>query len=146
MDNNQKQKCSLKEHKNSDSISYCKNCNIYMCNKCQIHHSEILKTHSTINLNNNFNDLFTGFCKQENHVNKLEYFCKSHNELVCLACISKIKNKFYGQHTDCEIYNLEEIQEEKKNKLDENIVFLEDLSKSLEKSINELKKLFENIN
>ena len=105
-----------------------------------------IKKSQTIDLNNNIQDIFTGFCKQENHINKLEFFCKNHNELVCVACISKLKNKFYGQHTDCEICNIEEIQKEKKNNLNKNIICLEDLSKSLEKSIAELKNLFEKIN
>lgn len=41
--NNIKKKCSSNEHKNSDAIRYCQKCNIYMCNKCLIHHTEILK-------------------------------------------------------------------------------------------------------
>ena len=37
-------KCSLNEHK-IDSISFCEDCKIYMCNKCEKHHSELFKNH-----------------------------------------------------------------------------------------------------
>ena len=67
-----------------------------------------------------------------------EYFCKTHNQLCCAACIPKIKNKKNGQHTDCEIYLIEDIKDKKKNKLNENIKCLEDLSNILENTINEL--------
>ena len=42
-----------------------------------------------------------GLCKEENHSNILEYFCKSHNVLCCAACINKIKGKGNGQHSYC---------------------------------------------
>ena len=52
----------------------------------------------------------------------------------------------YGQHKDCEICSINEIKEEKKNKLKENIKLLENLSKNFEKSFDELKVLLEKIN
>ena len=76
----------------------------------------------------------------------MDYFCKSHNILCCLACICKIKDNNNGQHSDCEICKIENIEKEKRNKLKENIKCLEDLSKSLDKAINELKNLFEKLN
>ncbi len=63
---------------------------------------------------------------------KLEFFCKSHNKLCCLACISKIKIKNYGMHKDCNICPIEKIKDEKRNKLKENIKILEDLSNNIE--------------
>ena len=35
---NQK-KCSAKKHADVNAISYCEECNIYMCNKCMNYHS-----------------------------------------------------------------------------------------------------------
>ena len=78
-------KCSFKEHKEIDAISFCPECRIYMCNKCQNHH-EALFSHHLYNLNKE-EEIFTIFCKEKNHPNRLEYFCKEHNKLCCAACI-----------------------------------------------------------
>ena len=59
---------------------------------------------------------------------KLEYYCKDHNILCCAACISKIEGKGNSQHKDCNICFIEDIKEEKKRNLKENIIFLEKLS------------------
>ena len=106
--------CSLSEHENINAISFCPKCNIYMCNKCQNFHTELFKTHQTVNLNKDIEDFFSGICKNENHQISLDFFCKTHNILCCVGCISKIKNKIYGQHSDCQICNIEDIQDEKK--------------------------------
>ena len=90
-------------HKEIEAITYCQKCEIYMCNKCEKIHSELFKNHIPYNLNKDINNIFTGLCKQENHPNKLEYFCKEHNQLCCAACIAKIKGNGNGQHTDCNI-------------------------------------------
>ena len=67
-------KCSFKEHKEIDAISFCPECRIYMCNKCQIHHSSLF-SHHFYNLNKD-EEIFTGFCKEKNHPMKLEFFLK----------------------------------------------------------------------
>ena len=139
-------KCSLKKHENIDATIYCQECKIYMCNKCENHHVELFQDHHQYKLEKETVDIFTGLCKIENHSIKLEYFCKDHNQLCCVACISKIKDQKNGQHSECEICLLKDIKEEKKNKLDENIQFLDNISKTLEDSINQLKTLFEKIN
>ena len=72
----------------------------------------------------------------------MEYFCKTHNKSCCVACISKIKGRGNGQHTDCDVCYIDEINDEK-NKLNDNIKSLEDLSNSLNESINEWKRLFD---
>ena len=139
-------KCSQKKHENIDAISYCQECRIYMCNKCENLHIELFQDHHQYKLEKDVLDLFTGLCKIENHSIKLEYFCKDHNQLCCLACISKIKEQNNGQHSECEICLLKDIKEEKKVKLDENIKYLDNISKPLEDLINQLKSLFEKIN
>ena len=145
---NQKKKCSLKKHSEIDAILFCQKCKTYFCNKCQNHHSEIFEDHKTINLNNS-NEIFIDICKENNHINNinnLEFYCKEHNSLCCAACITKIKEEGYGQHSDCDVCHIKYIKDEKKNKLKENINNLEELSNQIEKSINELKKIFEEIN
>ena len=138
-----KEKCSLKKHENIDAITFCQECHSFMCNKCGNHHSELFQNHNIFKLDKNIKKFFTGFCKIENHINKLEYYCKDHQQLCCLACISKIKGRGNGQHSDCDICHIEDIKEEKRVKLSENIKCLEELSKSLEESNNYIKNISE---
>jgi hypothetical protein len=143
---NQKKKCSLKKHSEIDAINYCQECGMYLCNKCKNLHSELFEVHHLYNLDKNISEIFSGYCKEKKHINKLRYFCKNHNQLCCGDCIIKIKNEGFGQHQDCDVCLIKEIKEVKKNKLKENIKCLEDLSNKFEQSINELKILFDKIN
>ena len=142
---NQKIKCSSNKHKENDAINYCQECKLYLCNKCEKVHSEFYENHNQYKLDANLSELFTGFCKAENHFEKLEFYCKNHNQLCCGLCITKIKGKKYGQHAECEVCFIENIKEEKKNKLKDNINMLEELSKTFDESINKLKKIIEEI-
>ena len=138
----------MEEHKEIDAISFCIECKIYMCNKCEKLHSDLFKKrHQNIIIKDkNMEDIFSGICAEENHIDELIYFCKTHNKLCCAKCIAKIKAKKNGQHNDCDVCLIEEIENEKKNKLKENIKCLEDLSITFEESIDEIKKIFEKIN
>ena len=138
-------KCSFENHSEIDAVSYCVECDVFMCNKCLNQH-EFLKKHHKYNINKNFDELFIGICKEKNHKNELEYFCKDHNQLCCVACISKIKGYGNGQHSDCNICHINDIKEEKKNKLNENIKNLEELSNIIEDSIKKLKIIITEIN
>lgn len=60
----------------------------------------------------------------------MEYFCKTHNKLSLVVCIAKIKRNNNGTHKDCDIFIIEDIKEEKKNKIKDNIKILEDISKN----------------
>ena len=139
-------KCSSKKHEKIYAINYCEECKIYMCNRCNNYHSEIFPNHILYKLDKDISSIFTGFCKEVNHSEKLEYFCKTHNQLCCVSCIAKIKANGKGQHHDCDICMINEIKEEKKNKLNENIKSLEELSKTLENSLKKIKILLEKIN
>ena len=144
---NIKIKCSSKKHKESiDAEIYCHQCQIYMCNKCLNYHSGLFENHYLYKLEGDKDKIFSGFCKIGNHINKLEYFCKSHNQLCCVACISKIKDKNNGQHSECNICSIESIKEDKKNIFHKNISYLENISQNIEDTINKLKILFEKIN
>ena len=133
-------KCSSEEHKDINAISFCPECKIYMCNKCENHHSPLFKNHRPYKLNKD-EEIFTGFCKEKNHPMKLEFFCKGHNQLCCAVCIAKLNEKGYGTHKDCEVCGLEKIKDEKKNKLKENIKCLEDLENGFNENINKLKDI-----
>ena len=94
MDNNIK-KCSSKGHEDNNAIYYCQECSIYMCEKCQKFHSQLLFFHNPFILENfgKDNEIFTGLCIENNHRCKLEYYCQSHNKLCCGLCIVKLKKK-----------------------------------------------------
>ena len=137
-------KCFTEEHKEIDAISFCPECRIYMCNKCEKYHAPFFKTHQISKLNKE-EEIFTGYCQEKNHPNKLEYFCKDHNQLCCANCIAKINETGDGQHKDCEIYSIKKIKEEKKNKLKENIKYLEDIENKFNENMKQLKEFFEKI-
>ena len=140
-------KCSLSSHKEIDAISFCYECKIFMCNKCEKLHSEVLENHHQykIDKENDINEIFTGLCKEINHQCELKYFCKTHNILCCAECITKIKGKDHGQHTDCDICSIYDIEKEKKNKLEENIQTLEKMFNNLKDTIDKLKNILEKI-
>ena len=146
-----KNKCYSKGHVEIVPNYYCPQCKIYMCEKCEISHSNLFyqKNHILINLDKDkdkeINDIFTGYCKENNHLEKLEYFCKTHNKLCCSSCIVKIKREGKGQHTDCDICLIENIKDEKNKIFKKNIEILEELSNNINKTINELKDMFEKI-
>ena len=141
-------KCSMFDHKEIDAISFCIECKIYMCNKCEQTHSDLFKSqHQKIVIKDkNIDEIFTGFCTEENHTNKLIYFCKNHKKLCCVECISKIQAKNNGQHKDCDICLIEDIENEIKDKLKENLKYLEDLLFWVGKTNIEIKKIFNEIN
>ena len=118
-----------------------------MCNKCNKLHSELFNDeHHQYKLDKDTNEIFTGLCQEKNHLIELTYFCITHNKLCCPKCITKIKNEEDGQHTDCKVCSIKDIENEKRNKLKNIIKVLEDLSINLEESIIELKKILEKNN
>ena len=142
----QKKKCSSKEHEKEEANFYCQECKIYMCKKCEIIHSKLCQYHNPYSLSQNIDDIFTGICKVQNHSVKLKYFCKDHNQLCCAECITKIKDDNNGQHKDCKVCNLKDITKKKKDNLNKNIETLEKISLTINQSITELTKVFQKIN
>ena len=94
-----------------------------MCNKCEKLHSELFENHNLFKIEKgkDINEIFTGFCKEKNHNCELKYFCKSHNKLCCAECITSIKDNDNGMHKDCNICLIQKIEDEKRNKLKNNI-------------------------
>ena len=116
-----------------------------MCKECEKLHSKLHINHHKFEVDKKNPEIFTGLCNERNHYYELKYFCKTHNKLCCSECITKIKNKKIGQHTDCDICLIEDIEKDKKEKLEENIKCLEDLSINLQQSINDMKIILEKI-
>ena len=141
-----KKKCSLKEHSEINANVYCKKCEIYMCNKCEVHHSKLHENHQDSILSENIDEINDEFCEEGHHNCDLKYFCKNHNILCCASCITKIKGKGNGQHTDCKICFIEEVMEEKKKGIKNNIKLLEELSSKFDETYNNIKKIYDQIN
>ena len=55
-------KCSSSNHKENEAILFCQDCKIYLCKKCEVHHSELFQNHFQINVKiaKEDNKLFTG--------------------------------------------------------------------------------------
>ena len=66
----QTKKCSLEKHKEIDAIIYCPECRIYMYNKCENYHTSLFENHHLNQLKKD-EDIFTGYCQEKNHPNKL---------------------------------------------------------------------------
>ena len=139
----QNYKCSV--HKDTDAIRCCGECNAFYCNKCEIIHSKLVKNHQIFKVDKNINELFTGFCKEKNHPNELNYFCKDHNDLCCSSCIAKIKTREKGKHHDCNVCDINDIYDDKMKNLSYNIKNLENLSNLFQALVNDLKKIKEEI-
>ena len=99
----QKNKCSFKDHSEITANSYCRECKIYMCKKCENYHSNLLLNHELFNLEKYNEEIFDEICSEKDHNIKLQFFCKTHNQLCCAACISKIKKGNFGNHKDCNV-------------------------------------------
>ena len=145
MENNIK-KCSNKEHEKIDAFYLCSECKLYMCNKCENFHSKLFQNHKCQKLDKDSNELFIEICQLKGHNNNpLEFFCKTHNQLCCSSCLCTLKQKGKGQHKDCDVCIIEDIKEEKKNALENNIQNLENLSKNLDNIINRIKNISETL-
>ena len=51
-------KCSNKKHSELNAISYCLECNLYLCNKCSNYHNEYTDTHHFSNLSKSNQEIF----------------------------------------------------------------------------------------
>ena len=139
----QNYKCST--HKDTDAIRCLGECHTYFCNKCEKHHSEIFKSHQTFQIDKDTDELFTGFCQENNHKKELNYHCKDHNILCCGLCIAKINSRENGKHHDCNVCDINDISDEKKKNLSNNIKTLENLTNIYQALVNDLRKIIEEI-
>ena len=134
-------KCSFEEHKDIDAISYCSKCDIYVCEKCKDYHNNLINR----NHNQIFNKENNEICLEKNHQEKLEYFCRTHNKLCCRACVTKIKGLGNGQHSECDICFVKDITDERKNLLNQNIIYLKNNRTSFDSLIKKLKEAYKEI-
>lgn len=135
--NNKEIKCSTQNHENQKPYKYCIECNIFMCHQCFNNHKKNYNNHHLIDLFQNESKIFSYLCKED--FNKLEYFCRSDNQLCCSVCKE-------SKHKNCEILKIEDIREEKKINLDKNIDELENISNKVKERINLIKSFYEKNN
>ena len=133
-------KCTHEGHQNLDVIKYCQKCNLYLCNECEKYHLELFKDHHVFPFDKDNDEILAEYCKEINHQNELNYFCKDHNVLCCANCIAKIKTRENGKHHDCNVCDINDICDEKKKNLSNNIKTLENLSNVFQSLLNDLKK------
>ena len=86
-------KWSSLKHNENDAISFCQECRICMCNKCENYHSEIFQNHQIFKLekNKDITNKFTGFCKEKNHQVELNIFVKHIIFYVAQNVLLKLK-------------------------------------------------------
>ena len=58
------------------ALTFCQECRILMCNKCDKSHSDLFKNHHIYKLDKDIKDIFTEFCKEKDHIIELRYFLK----------------------------------------------------------------------
>jgi len=58
-------KCSSLKHNENDAISFCQECRICMCNKCENHHSELFQNHHIFKLEKNKDIYLLDFVKKK---------------------------------------------------------------------------------
>ena len=136
-------KCSFEGHQNLDAVKYCQECKLYLCNECEKVHFGFFKNRHMFPLDEDID--FPKYCKEKNHQNELNYFCKDHNVLCCTNCIAKIKTRENGKHHDCNVCDINDICEEKRKNLSNNIKTLENLSNVIQSLINDLKKIWKKL-
>ena len=134
-------KCSMNGHEEKNAIKFCIECNIFMCHQCFNHHKGLFNDkHHLLDITENDDNIFTGLCTEENHSNKLDHFCKTHNQLCCISCIGT-----NGKHNNCQFCKIEDIKEEKKENLEKNMKALDDISNNIKESLIKLKDFSEKI-
>ena len=136
-------KCFSKKHKEINAVSYCPKCKLYFCNKCQNIHSDFFENHNLFQIGKDDPETTYLYCDEKGHSEKLKYYCKNHNKLCCAFCICKIKDDENGQHSNCDVCIINDIKNEKKSKLKENIKLLEELSSDINESIKKIKVIYE---
>ena len=136
-------KCYLKSHSNKKAVKYCPNCKKYLCEICVASHNKCDRKNELLPEDKEMNLKTKGICTESNHPNKLNYYCITHNNLCCAACLCKIKEKGDGQHTECNVCHIGKIKDEKKKILFNNINILKDFSQNIKKKLKLIKKIYE---
>lgn len=139
MDSNHKF-CSIcsKRHISKPSIEWCTECNQAFCTECKECHSlmSISENHMTIPIDRH-DELQTSILSInnicENHTEKYELYCQTHDKLLCLTCIE--------EHSECKDFkSIKKIAKDIKSSESFNEVHmsLEDIDTNIDKMIQEI--------
>ena len=88
---NDNKKCSSEKHKEVKAISYCHDCKVYLCNKCDIFHSELLKNHHSYKIDKDIPEQFSIYCNEKEHSEKLVFFVRIITNYVVHLVYAKLK-------------------------------------------------------
>ena len=139
-------KCYYNEHSEQTATNYCFKCKKFLCETCSTSHFDTNPKHNLFSVEKDLNLNFTGYCTEGNHPNKLDYYCSTHNNLCCAACLCKIKEKGDGQHTECNVCYIEDIKDAKKKMLNNNLKLLKKYSLNMKKMLSDIDNIFERVN
>ena len=139
-------KCYYNEHSEQTATNFCFKCNKFLCETCSTSHCDLNPKHNLFSVDKDLNLNFTGYCNEGNHPNKLDYYCSTHNNLCCAACLCKIKDRGDGQHTECKVCHIDQIKGEKKRKLNDNLKLLKKFSLNMKKILKDIRTFYEHIN
>ena len=139
-------KCYYNEHSEQTATNFCFKCNKFLCETCSTSHCDTNPKHNLFSVDKDLNLNFTGYCTEGNHPNKLDYYCFTHNNLCCAACLCKIKDRGDGQHTECKVCHIDQIKGEKKRKLNDNLKLLKKFSLNMKKILKDIRTFYEHIN
>ena len=126
--------CFKEDHKKKRILAkeFCPECKKFYCEDCLVFHQSLFSGHKTRELTNKI--IFKGICNENQHSEKYEYFCKTHNKLCCSKCIIKINdNNTQGEHSKCDYCGLKEIQPKKEKEFKEKRSEIKNNLEKLEK-------------
>lgn len=92
--------CNLCEKCHAKKIveAWCSICRKGFCNKCRYSHLSSRKNrgHKFISVEKHHKLSASGSTICMDHENKSQYFCKEHDEIVCVVCYPEVHNKYQG--------------------------------------------------
>ena len=146
MDENSINKCYYNEHSEQTATNFCFKCKKFLCETCSTSHYDTNPKHNLFSVDKDLHLNFTGFCNEGNHPNKLDYYCSTHNNLCCAACLCKLKENGDGQHTECKVCYIGDIKEEKKKLLNANLKLLKKFSINIKKMLMDINNIYDRVN
>ena len=126
--------CNYRNHE-SNAVLYCFKCDKYLCHNCLDSHNELYRNKGHITINQKLSHKY--FCSKRFHEeNILNSFCIKCNNYLCRDCKCN--------HIDRDKYNFENDDENKIDKIKENIQQCEEILEREERYFNNMKQRLQN--
>ena len=134
-----------KRHSNK-ALKFCKECKIFLCEKCLVNHNELFNQHLLEEANKQQKIIVDNNISCKKHIKEYVEYCKTCKLSLCIACINdqKIYSAHKG-HTILQYKKLIESAKEQKNKMQFSTYdsFLQNINKieeNFNKQFNENKE------